>query len=95
MEIAVLGIYGWLISMLEERVGKFQDLPAGTKQLVNALLGFVIPAVVIWLTPYWKPEFGELEPAVSQAMFILAPAIVWGVTQVWHDIELWLKSLKG
>jgi hypothetical protein len=90
--MVVLAIYAWAISWIEERFGKFQDLPPNMKQLVNAIFGLVIPAVVLWLTPYWKPEFGALEPAVEQLLVVLTPIAVWLATQVFHYADLLLKS---
>lgn len=94
----VVLLYGWAISWLEERFGGFNDLSARTKQLVNALFGFVVPAVAVYLPVLfgqWPGELGTPEGFVTFVLRLLVPVAVWLVTQVAHQFDLVLKRATG
>ena len=83
----ILALYGFFVSFLEERFGAFQNLPANIKQLVNAVLAFVVPAIVQFVTPIWQPEFGDASEVVKAVLLLAAPVVVWLVSQVAHAID--------
>ena len=88
----VLALYGFAVSFVEERFGAFQNLPANIKQLVNAVLTFVVPAVVNYLNPIWQPEFGDASEVVQAVLLLAAPVVVWLVSQVAHAVDRkWIK----
>ena len=99
----VIVVYSWGVSWIQERFGTFQDLDAKTKQLVNAIFGFIVPAIVLWIVPAvtgvfgnWPAELGAPEGFVTTALMVVVPVFVWVLTQVWHYVDLSLERLaKG
>jgi hypothetical protein len=87
----ILALWGIVVAFVQERFGVFDDLSPRTKQLVNAVLAFIVPGLVIYLTPYWKPEFGDANAVVMAAFYILAPAAVWVVGQLAHQVDRLLQ----
>jgi len=91
----VILVYGAAVSWIEERFGTFQDLDARTKQLVNAVFGFVVPALVVWVVPGvkallggWPVELGTPEAFTTSVLYLLVPVLIWLVTQAAHYIDL-------
>ncbi len=94
----VIILYGSAVSWIQERFGSFQDLPARTKQLINAFLGFLVPAIVTGLLAFvneWPVGLGTPEEFVTFVLLLLAPFAVWLVTQVAHQFDLVLKRATG
>lgn len=88
----ILALYGFFVSFLEERFGAFQNLPANVKQLVNAVLTFVVPAIVNIVNPIWQPEFGDTSEVVRAVLLLAAPVVVWLISQVAHAVDRkWIK----
>ncbi|MCL4296147.1 MAG: hypothetical protein KJ077_10485 [Anaerolineae bacterium] len=85
--------YGTGTSFIQERFGKFHDLSPSVKQLVNAVINLVLPYVLVFLQPYWRPEFGEVNAAVTSLFFLVAPVAIWVVSQVAHRFDP--HRLKG
>lgn len=92
LSLFILALYGTFVSFVQERFGAFQELPANVKQLINSILAFVIPLVVNFITPIWKPEFGDASEVVNAALLLAAPVVVWLVSQVAHGVD---KKLIG
>jgi len=92
----IILIYGVFVSFLEERFGAFERLLPSQKQFVNGVVGFFVPAVASLLT-YLKTlgyTYQGTPQELAQAMiFLLAPAAVWVVTQIAHQIDKWLKKV--
>ena len=95
LQMLILGLYGVIISWVEERVGKFQDLSPRAKQLTNALLTYIVPALVLWLQGFWRPEFGDVTEFANSVVMLLIPAAVWFGSQAGHYIDKWLKKVSG
>lgn len=79
--------YGTGTSFLQERFGKFHDLPPTVKQLANAVLNLILPYILVFVQPYWRPDFGELTAAVTSAFFLVVPVAVWVVSQIAHRLD--------
>lgn len=94
LETFVLALWGFFVSAVEERLGKFDDLSPNMKQLVNALLAFAIPVVAQYFAPIWQPEFGDINEVVKAGLFFVVPAIVaWVSSQGWHLVERNVKLI--
>ena len=66
--------------------------PANIKQLVNAVLTFVVPTIVNYLNPIWQPEFGDASEVVQAVLLLAAPVVVWLVSQIAHAVDRkWIK----
>jgi hypothetical protein len=85
--LAILGIYGLAVAFVQERFGTFNDLSPRSKQLINSIAAFVVPAVANLLTPIWRPELGDVSAVVYGLVLLLAPASVWLVSQVGHAAD--------
>lgn len=92
LETFVVALWGLFVSFVQERYGKFQDLPANVKQLVNALLTFIVPAVVTVVAPYWKPELGDVNEVVTSGIILLVPVVAWLASQVGHQVDRVLQK---
>lgn len=93
LEGFVLALWGIVVSLVQERFGKFQDLPANTKQLINALLTFVVPAVVNFVHPVWTPALGDESEVVTAALLLVAPVAIWVVSQFTHLFDRVLQKV--
>ena len=91
LQVFILALWGVVTAMVQERFGAFDALAPRTKQLINAALAYVVPGIVIYLTPYWKPEFGDANTVVMAVFYLLAPAFVWVVGQAAHQIDRLFK----
>jgi hypothetical protein len=91
--VAIL-TFGWgtAVSYVQERFGKFEDLSPRMKQLINAVLAFVLPLVVVVVQPYWKAEFGDINQVLTAVLLMGAPVLAWVVSQVMHQVDLWFKD---
>jgi len=77
-----------------DRLKFFEDKisPSG-KQLINAIVNFGAPTLVVWLTPYWQTDFGDIGQFGVVVVSILAGAGVWVVSQIAHRIDTgWIKK---
>lgn len=83
----VIAGYGSVVSFLQERFGRFQDLTASQKQLINSVLTLVVPYLVAFFQPYWKLEFGDEQQVLSSALLLIAPALVWLTSQLAHAVD--------
>ena len=95
--VSLLAIVGFFYaagtSYIQERFGKFQDLSPTKKQLVNSVLNFIVPAVAVFVQPYWKADFGSLDGALQSLFVLLVPVVVWLFSQVAHQIDKLLERL--
>lgn len=87
LSLFILAVWGMLVALLQERFGAFQNLTPRVKGLFNAAFAYVVPAVVIWVQPYWKLEFGDVNEVVLAALYILAPVVAWAVGQLFHLVD--------
>jgi hypothetical protein len=87
LSVFILAVYAFFVSFLEERFGRFQDLPSNVKQLINSVLTFIVPAVANYLNPIWQPEFGDANEVVWAFSLLIVPAIVWLISQIAHAID--------
>lgn len=71
-----------------------ENLSPAAKQLINAVVNFVAPTLVVWLTPYWQDSFGDLNQFGAVVVSILAGATVWVVSQVAHKVDTGLIRKK-
>lgn len=92
LQIFILALWGVVVAFVQERFGAFVSLEPRTKQFINAILAYVVPGLVIFLTPYWRPEFGDASTVVMAVFYLLAPAGVWLVGQLSHQIDRILQS---
>lgn len=83
----ILALYAFFVSFLQERFGAFQNLPSNIKQLINAVLAFVVPAVVQFVAPIWQPEFGDASEVVKAVLLMAAPVVVWLISQAAHAVD--------
>lgn len=91
-QVFVLAVYGVTVSWIQERFGKFQDLDSRTKQLVNGILTVIIPLIVVYLQPYWRPEYGNINETVNSFVLLIVPAIIWLASQLGHYLDQYLNS---
>lgn len=84
--VIVLG-YGTSASFLQERFGNFQSLSPEVKKVVNVLLTVGIPYLVQFVSPYWRPSFGEPEAVLQELAVLLIPILIWAVSQVAHHFD--------
>ena len=71
-----------------EQFELFQDkLSPAAKKFVVAIVTFVAPTLVVWLGPYWKPEFGDVTGFAGLVVSIFAGAAVWVVGQLAHKLD--------
>lgn len=87
LQLFVLALYGTFVSFVQERFGAFQDLSPRVKQLINSLLTFAVPAIVNFVIPIWRLEFGDSSEVVNSALLLVAPVFVWLVSQVAHAVD--------
>lgn len=92
LQIIVLALFAAAISYVEERFGKFQNLDANWKQVVNALLAVVLPVLLAWSQSWWRPEFGDATQAWTQFIYLIVPIGAWLVTQVTHQADRILQN---
>lgn len=94
LTLFVLAAYGFAVSWIEERFGAFEGLEPRTKQLINSLFSFVVPAVVIWLNKSpWPADFGDPSAVVTALLTLLAPVGVWVASQLAHYLDKWLAKI--
>lgn len=79
--------YGTAVSWAEERFGKFHDLSPSMKQFVNAALTLILPYIVVFVQPYWRLEFGNLEEVITSIVWLIVPALIWLVSQAAHAVD--------
>ena len=81
-------LYGTGMSWVQERLPKWDSLPANVKQLINSVITFVLPGVVTIVSPYWEPEFGSIEGVFTSLMtLIIVPLGAWLVSQFAHYFD--------
>lgn len=83
-------LYGFGVSWVAERFGSFDKLSPSVKQLVIALVGFVVPLVVSLATKLfgaWPDTIGTPEGFVTALFMLLAPVGVWIITQIAHFLD--------
>ena len=61
--------------------------------MFNAVLAFVVPAIVAYLSPYWRVEFGNANEVVTYFIYLIVPAIAWIASQVGHYVDKWLNGV--
>lgn len=91
-------LYGFGVSWAADRFGTFEKLSPSVKQLVIALVGFVVPLVVGFFTKAfgtWPDAIGTPESFVTALLMLLAPVAVWLMTQIAHYFDLALARLAG
>jgi len=93
--IFVIAVYGLAVAFVQERVGKFEDLSPTQKQSINAFLAFVVPLVVNYVVPFWRPELGEPNAFFTALGLLLAPVFIWLVSQVGHQFDRILQTSGG
>lgn len=94
LEGFVVALWGFFVSLVQERFGTFQDLSPRTKQLVNSLFAFVVPVLVQWVAPVWKPEFGNTNEVVTALLTFLVPAaLAWSSSQFAHHFDKLFQNL--
>jgi hypothetical protein len=99
----VIFAYGFGVSWLQERFGKFEKLEPRQKQLWNSVFAFIVPAVVAWLVPLfttvfgsWPDALGDPNGLVGAVLRLAVPVLVWLVSQVAHYVDLGLnRAAKG
>lgn len=92
----MVAFWGVFISLLQERFGKFQDLAPRTKQVVNAITAFVVPAIAIWwVNPWWQTNWGDSEEFTAALITLVAPAFVWALSQLTHLVESSAEAYKS
>ena len=92
LETFIIAVWGFFVAFIQERFGKFNDLPANVKQLINAVLAFIVPAVVVYLQPYWLPEFGNINEVVTGGLLLFVPVVAWLASQIGHQIDRLLQK---
>lgn len=95
---AIAFFYSTGISWVEEQSQWFGNLSSQWKQRVNAVLTLIVPAVAQWLTPYWRPEFGDPAEVTTNLFYVLIPIGFWLWSQVAHlvnPITLRKKLISG
>ena len=100
LEGFVLAVWGVFVALVQERLGSFQDLSPNMKQLVNSIFAFIVPIVVQFVAPIWRPEFGDTTEVVTAFLTFVVPALfVWVSGQFGHHFDNLLnragKRLKG
>lgn len=85
--IVWLAILGIAISFIQERFGKFEELPAKYKQLINSIITLIVPVLVATVAGWWRPEFGDSAGFFTALLQFTAPVVIWLVT--------WLSSQLG
>jgi hypothetical protein len=79
-----------IVSLIEERYGKFQDLTAGQKQLINAVLTFFLPVAVTFAGSYIDPKYANVDQqAIVYLLLVLAPVLCYAASQLAHGIDKW------
>lgn len=73
------------VSWAEERIGWFQERSPQTKQAINTILTFIVPAIATYL-PTVEGLPGP-EAALSNAVWLVAPVVCWLVSQVAHAVD--------
>jgi hypothetical protein len=90
LNMALVGLallWGVGISWGQEQAGWFQNLSPSWKSRVNGLATLVIPLVAQWLTPYWRPEFGDPETFAYNGLLLLLPLATWIASQIGHRFD--------
>ena len=85
----ILGLWGACVSWVEERSHLYQKLPARWKEVVNALIVGIVPALVAWSEGFWLPEFGSAAGVFEALLLLLVP---WLYSQVAHLVDLYLQK---
>jgi hypothetical protein len=90
--MSVIGIiYATGVSWGEEQAGWFQNLSPEWKVKVNAAATLIVPILVQWLTPYWRPEFGG---SVRDFSYNVLIALLPIGTYIWSQIAHAKNPLK-
>ena len=88
--------WGLLVSFLEERFGKFQDLTPGQKQAVNAVLTFFLPIAVGFAGSYIDPKYANVDQkAIVYMLLVLAPVLCYAASQAAHGIDKAAQAKKN
>jgi hypothetical protein len=84
--MSVIGIiYATGVSWAEEQAGWFQNLSPDWKVKVNAVATLIVPILVQWLTPYWRPEFGgDVRDFSYNVLIALLPIGTYIWSQIAH-----------
>lgn len=89
--VSVLAIvtfgYGAATSYLQERFGRYDLLTPAAKQLINAVINLVLPYIAVFVQPYWRIEFGDLNQALNSLLLLVAPLLVWFFSQLAHQVD--------
>jgi len=97
MEVLLLALWAAFVSYVEERYGKFVELPPNVKQWVNASLAVILPAIVIWITnhPWWQADFGNPETLLTELAWLFVPVVLFLVNQIAHQFDRLLQKYGG
>lgn len=90
--ILLAGLWGWIVSWMEERFGAFENLSPRWKQLVNSVLSLVVPLAAGLLAPHWRDSFGDLGGFTNEFLLVLALPAAWLASQLWHYADKLLKK---
>jgi hypothetical protein len=86
-------LWGLLVSFLEERYGKFQDLTPGQKQAVNAVLTFFLPIAISFAASYIDPKYANVnQQALVYVLLVLAPVVCYAASQAAHGVDKLLQA---
>lgn len=77
-------IYSTGISWGQEQAGWFNNLSPEWKVRVNAVFTLIVPIAVQWLTPYWRPEFGDLTNITYNVLLLVLPVGYYIWSQIAH-----------
>lgn len=83
----VMFLYAAATSYLQERFGSYDKLKPNVKKIINLVINLVIPAIVAFVQPYWKAEFGSAEEFFTSLLLMLSPFVVWLFSQLAHQID--------
>jgi len=89
MEYATIALFiGTVVSLIEERVGKFQEMSPGQKQAINAVLTYFLPLAITFAATYIDPRYsGADETALAGLVMLAAPVLCLGASQFAHWID--------
>lgn len=81
----VLGIFGALVALIQEKTGQsWKSLSPEWKQAITFVTTLVLPTVINFLTPVWRPEFGDVSQFVYAVAWFVGPVVAFLAGQVWH-----------
>jgi NhaP-type Na+/H+ or K+/H+ antiporter len=85
---AIALLIGAIASLIEERVGKFQEMSPGQKQAINAVVTYFLPLAVTFLATYVDPKYsGADQTALAGLVMLAAPVVCWGASQLAHWLD--------